>query len=223
MTDGQDPAAPELRRTYDRIAPHFASTREYPWPEVERFLEGRAGSRGIDIGCGNGRHAELLAGKVDLVAGVDVSSGLLQEAMARAADRGFDARFAPIVGDAAALPFPAAGFDLGLYVATLHHLRPRTRRVRSLSELARVLAPDARALVSAWSTAHDRFDDDNGFDTTIDWTLPDGTIVPRFYHIYDPTEFRADLDESALRPLDAFVSSGNCYAVVTPAGTVSDE
>jgi SAM-dependent methyltransferase len=108
--------------------------------------------------------------------------------------------------------------DLAVYVATLHHLRPRAARVASLDELARVLAPGGRALVSAWSTVHDRFDAEAGFDTEVDWTLPGGETVPRYYHIYDPDQFTADLATSDCRVVESFVSSGNCYAVVGPAG-----
>ena len=68
--------------------------------------------------------------------------------------------------------------------------------------------------MSAWSTAHDRFDRAEGFDTTVDWTLPGGETVPRFYHVYDPDEFRADIAASDLTAEDVFLSSGNCYAVV---------
>jgi ubiquinone/menaquinone biosynthesis C-methylase UbiE len=204
-----------VRQTYDRIADHFAATREYPWPEVESFLDDHAdGGRGLDLGCGNGRHAEAMADRgVDVVA-LDASRGLLNQAVERARTGGFAAAF--VQGDAGSLPFDADSFDVAVYVATLHHLRPRASRVASLSELARVLAPDGRALVSAWSTAHDRFDADEGFDTTVDWTLPGGERVPRYYHIYDPDEFRADLADSALRAVDVVVSSGNCYAVVGP-------
>lgn len=202
------------QETYDRIAAHFAATREYAWPEVEAFVDewddGR--QRGLDLGCGNGRHAELLAEYVDSVVGFDVSRGLLAEARNRARDRGFDIDL--VHGDAAHLPFTAESFDLAVYVATLHHLRPRGARVGSLSELARVLTADGRAVVSAWSTEHDAFDADAGFDTTVDWTLPGGETVPRYYHIYDPDEFRVDLDASDLAVVETFVSSGNCYAVV---------
>jgi len=71
--------------------------------------------------------------------------------------------------------------------------------------------------VSAWSTAHDRFDAEDGFDTTVDWTLPGGETVPRFYHIYAPAEFEADVADSDLEPVDFEVSSGNCYATVRAA------
>ncbi|MCL7418635.1 MAG: class I SAM-dependent methyltransferase, partial [Halalkalicoccus sp.] len=201
-----------VRETYDRIAAHFASTREHPWPEVETFLEERKGALGLDIGCANGRHAELLAARSDRVLGVDVSRGLLREARERARSRGYALDL--VEGDAATLPIRSDRVDIAVYVATIHHLRDRETRVRSLDELARVLAPDGRALVSAWSTAHDRFDSEAGFDTTIEWTLPGGETVPRFYHIYAPEELRTEIADSALA-LEVFeVSSGNCYATV---------
>ena len=200
--------------TYDRIADHFAATREYAWPEVTAFLEDRTADRALDVGCGNGRHTEHLAECADLAVGIDLSRGLLDTAVARAHDRGFADAAAFVHGDAAQLPIATASVDLATYVATLHHLSPRATRVASLSELARVLRPDGIALVSVWSTAHDRFDRETGFDTTVDWTLPGGETVPRYYHIYDPDEFAADLDASDLAVADISVSSGNCYAVV---------
>ena len=54
------PADRWVRDTYDRIGAHFARTRPEPWEEVRRFLEGRSGDLGLDVGVGNGRHAELL-------------------------------------------------------------------------------------------------------------------------------------------------------------------
>lgn len=203
-----------VRRTYDRIAAHFAATREHPWPEVREFLDGRDGDVGLDVGCGNGRHAALLADRTDRVVGVDLSRGLLAVAADRAVDRGFAASW--VLGDAATLPVRDGRVDLGVYVATLHHLPDRQLRVRSLDELARVLVPGGRALVSAWSTTHDRFDRDAGFDADLDWTLPDGEVVGRYYHVYDPVEFDADLARSDLSVVRSFTSSGNCYAVVGP-------
>ncbi|QKY15505.1 class I SAM-dependent methyltransferase [Halorubrum sp. CBA1229] len=201
--------------TYDRIAAHFAKTREYAWPEVESFLAGRSATRALDVGCGNGRHAELLAEHAASVVGVDLSRELLREAATRARERGFDEAVDLVHGDAAALPVADDAVGLATYVATLHHLSPRAARVGSLDELARVLAPGGAALVSAWSTAHDRFDREEGFDTTVDWTLPGGETVPRYYHIYSPEEFETDLEESALDVVEFDVSSGNCYATVT--------
>jgi SAM-dependent methyltransferase len=240
-----EPTDAPVKRTYDRIADHFAATRAAPWPEVTAFLRpdagdavtrldgdaadalvggaiparesvrggGPAGSSGVglDLGCGNGRHTDPLSSVVDRVVGVDVSAELLRTARAR------DGPHPELVqADAASLPLRTDSVAVGVYVATLHHLRPRSRRVASLSELSRVLADGGRAIVSAWSTAHDRFDADSGFDTTVPWTLPDGATLPRFYHIYDPAEFAVDLRDSDLATVATAVSSGNCYAVVGP-------
>jgi ubiquinone/menaquinone biosynthesis C-methylase UbiE len=213
---GDHRSAERVRDVYDDIADHFSKTREYAWPEVEAFLDGIDGERGVDVGCGNGRHTELLAAHVDTAVGLDVSGGLLASARERMAERGWTG--ALVQGDAAALPFAPDTFDVGIYVATLHHLPSREARRRSLDELARVLRDGGRALVSAWSTAHDRFDAsadaESGFDTTVDWTLPGGETVPRFYHIYAPAEFDADLAASDLTVVDSRISSGNCYAEV---------
>ncbi len=88
-----------------------------------------------------------------------------------------------------------------------------------MDELARILTSDGVAIISAWSVSHNRFDAEVGFDTTIDWTLPDGEVVPRFYHIYDLEEFRADLNASQLAINSTYEASGNCYAQVGSART----
>ena len=202
----------DVRDTYDRIAPHFARTRPEPWPEVVSFLEGRAGDVGLDVGVGNGRHAELLAGACRRVYGLDVSRAALNQARRRSREHGFDLSL--VLGEATRLPLLDGTVDLGVYVATLHHLPTRALRVASLDELARVLTPRGRAIVSAWSVTHDRFDAESGHDRTVDWTLPDGEVVERFYHVYDLAEFDRDVAESALGPVSTFESGGNCYAVV---------
>ena len=198
---------------YDDIASHFSKTRAYPWPEVEEFVAGRTGEVGLDIGCGNGRHAALLADVAETVVALDVSRELLFEARERMVVD--DWRGALVQGTAAGLPLAEGSVDVATYVATLHHLPDREQRVESLRELGRVLTDGGCALVSAWSTAHDRFEDrDDGFDTTIDWTLPGGETVPRFYHIYAPAEFDRDLAAAGLDVACSSLSSGNCYAEV---------
>jgi ubiquinone/menaquinone biosynthesis C-methylase UbiE len=202
----------EVRSTYDRIAEHFARTRPEPWEEVADFLDDRTGAVGLDVGVGNGRHAELLAGSCRRVVGLDLSGAALAQASRRSRERRFD--LALVHGDATALPLRTGTVDLAVYVATVHHLSTRSLRIESLGELARVLSPAGCAIVSAWCVTHDRFDTEVGFDTSVDWTLPDGEVVERFYHVYDPAEFERDLAATRLAVERSFVSYGNCYAVV---------
>ncbi|MFC5973077.1 class I SAM-dependent methyltransferase [Halomarina salina] len=215
--DGTDRSS--VRETYDRIAEHFSQTREHPWPEVREFCESAStpddSGTALDLGCGNGRHAELLAERVDRVVGVDASTELLRVARDRAVDRGYSDALSLVAGDAARIPLAADSADLGVYVAALHHLPTRESRRASLDDLARVLVPGGRALVSVWAVTHSKFDRESGFDTTVDWTLPGGETVGRFYHVYDLAEFEADCAASALGVERIYESEGNCYAVVT--------
>ena len=223
----------EVRTTYDRIAAHFSATREHAWPEVRAFVEearpgeggdgaersgaGASGDRietALDLGCGNGRHAELLAGRAARVVGADLSGELLAVARERAAERGYADSLALVQADAGTLPLADGVVDLATYVATVHHLPTRQARVDSLDELTRVLAAGGRALVSAWNVTHSKFDATEGFDTTVDWTLPGGETVGRFYHVYDLAEFERDLRASALAVDRVYEREGNCYARV---------
>jgi len=213
-------AADTVQAVYDRIADHFASTRAYAWPEVESFVTAVADNggldRALDVGCGNGRHTELLAEHGADAVGLDVSRGLLSTAAARQDEHSFAADL--LQGDAAHLPFADDTFSAAIYVATLHHLRPESTRRKSLAELGRVLQPGGLAVVSAWSTAHDRFNAETAIDTTVEWTLPGDKTVDRYYHIYDPDSFRTALAAvDSIDPLSVTVSSGNCYAIVTTA------
>jgi ubiquinone/menaquinone biosynthesis C-methylase UbiE len=208
-----EPTRRAVRETYDEIGTHFSKTRAYPWPEVESFVDGVADADlAVDLGCGNGRHAVELARVADRVVCLDASRTLLVAARDRTADVATPVDL--VQGDVSRLPLADNVVDLAVYVATLHHLPTRSLRIESLNELARVLTADGRALVSAWSTEHDTFDATEGFDTTVDWTLPGGETVPRFYHVYDPEEFARDLSASTLRVTDTRVVSGNCYADV---------
>lgn len=208
---GEPPSRPGVRRTYDRIAPHFSETRAHAWPEVEEFVRAReAATCVIDVGCGNGRHVPVLTRAADVVLGIDFSRALLAEAIEHAGG----GRTAWLLGDAVELPVRTDVVDLALYVATLHHVPRRRDRIASLDELARVLAPGGHALVSVWSVSADRFEFDRARDVRLPWILPDGRELRRYYHIYDRAAIRGELDASDLVVDELRESSGNWYASV---------
>ncbi|MFP4591447.1 MAG: class I SAM-dependent methyltransferase [Halobacteriales archaeon] len=204
---------PAVRATFERIAAHFDATRRRPWPAVEAFLgSAPRGACGLDLGCGNGRHLRPLSATVERAVGVDVSRAMLGHARTNAP--GVDL----LEGSALAVPLRSGAVDVALYVATLHHLPDRRRRVASLDELARVLAADGVGLISVWSVHHERFDDlETATATTVDWTLPDGTVVPRFYHLYDRETLDAELAASDLAVERRWAEAGNLYARVRGA------
>ena len=100
----------------------------------------------LDLGCSNGAHALVAARRVRGVVGVDYDRAALGVAAdsARRAGRGNLHLLAVDVTER--LPFRDASFDAVLFLDVIEHLEPR-RHV--LGEIARVLRPDGRLLVSA--------------------------------------------------------------------------
>jgi alkylated DNA repair protein alkB family protein 8 len=57
-----------------------------------------------------------------------------------------------LVADALQLPYRLCSCDGVLCIAVLHHISSRRRRVRLLQQLAALLAPGGKALVTVWAT-----------------------------------------------------------------------
>jgi SAM-dependent methyltransferase len=94
------------------------------------------GGRVLDVPCGTGRHAELLAAQGFTVAGLDISERVLE--VARAAVPGADFR----QGDMRELPWGDASFDglINLWTA-FGYFETEAENERVMTEFARVLAP----------------------------------------------------------------------------------
>jgi SAM-dependent methyltransferase len=97
------------------------------------------GRRTLDLCCGEGRLARDLAARGHRVVGLDASPTLLE--FAREADPEGDY----VLGDATALPFEDASFDL---VVVYNALMDVEDMAGAVAEAARVLAPEGRLCVS---------------------------------------------------------------------------
>ena len=97
-----------------------------------------AGRRVLDVGCGTGRLAALLAGAGAEVVGVDLSPAMLAVAAQRAPGR-------LACADAARLPLPDASVDAAVTVATLEFTHDPAA---VLAEMARVVRPGGRVVAA---------------------------------------------------------------------------
>jgi 2-polyprenyl-6-hydroxyphenyl methylase/3-demethylubiquinone-9 3-methyltransferase len=121
---------------FDALRARFRAGLEegdYRFAAVRRALGPVEGLRLLDLGCGKGRFAARLAREGAEVVGLDRSPGMLAEA----------AGLARVLGTAARLPFPDAGFDGVLAVEVLQHL-PARGLDRAIAEACRVLRPGGR-------------------------------------------------------------------------------
>jgi SAM-dependent methyltransferase len=103
------------------------------------------GERVIDVGCGTGNAALLAAARGARVIGVDPASRLLEVAREQAAARGLDAKFA--AGNAAEMPLDDESADR---VVSVFGVIFAPDPAAAAAELARVIAPSGRIVLSAW-------------------------------------------------------------------------
>jgi SAM-dependent methyltransferase len=120
-----------------------------PAAKLVKFAEVTAGQRVLDVACGTGVVAITAARAGGKVSGLDLTPKLLERARENAAIAGVDVDF--VEGDAEALPYPDASFDVVLSQYG-HMFAPRpTIAVR---EMLRVLKPGGRVAFSTWPPEH---------------------------------------------------------------------
>jgi len=109
------------------------------------WLAPKPGLRWVDVGCGNGAFSELIVERCAPaeVQGVDPSEGQLAFARKRPAAR--LAKFQQ--GDAMALPFPDAGFDIAVMALVIFFV---PNPAKGLSEMVRVVKAGGTIAAYAW-------------------------------------------------------------------------
>jgi ubiquinone/menaquinone biosynthesis C-methylase UbiE len=109
-------------------------------------LDVSAGCQMLDVACGSGQVALWAARDGVRVTGVDIAPNLIARAQARARAEGLNARF--VAGDAEALPFEAASFDV---VTSLFGAMFAPRPEVVARELLRVCSPGGTIAMGNWT------------------------------------------------------------------------
>lgn len=130
-----------IAERYDFITPVLSYGQDRRWKHrVVDLAQVVRGERALDLACGTGDLAYLVAARGAAVVGVDLTPRMLQLAQAKARVEE-TTRIGWIVGDMIALPFPSGAFAL---VTTSYGLRNVPDLDLAIREAARVLAPGGR-------------------------------------------------------------------------------
>lgn len=127
--------------------------REPVLREVIQALQLPPGSRGLDIGCGIGLQAMLLAqaaGPGSQVAGLDLAPPVLAYGRNLVEAAGLGERIHFFAGDMHRLPFGDAAFDWAWSADCVGY--PVGDLLPALQEMARVVRPGGRLAILAWSS-----------------------------------------------------------------------
>lgn len=132
-----------VARRYDLTNDVMSLWQVHMWRRVTRSAVGaRPGTRVLDLAAGTGTSSvEYAADGADVVA-CDFSTGMVAEGKARHPEIEF------VAGDAMALPFADASFDV---VTISYGLRNVQDTVRALSEMLRVTRPGGRIVIAEFS------------------------------------------------------------------------
>jgi ubiquinone/menaquinone biosynthesis C-methylase UbiE len=199
----------ESEEIWDAIAQSFDLTRRKPWKQCIEFIKNFNKNDLIaDLCCGNGRHLLYSADYCKKVIGLDISKELLGIVKGKIYKRKIY-NIDLLHSDVTNLSIKDDKIDAVLYIASLHNIKGREKRIQSLRELRRILKNDGMALISVWSKWQDRFrkifikkffinlGKEEFGDINILWKQH-GLNIPRFYHLYGKKEFIKDLNKANL-------------------------
>lgn len=172
----------------DYIVVYRHRNRENAAREVGAMMEWmniRAGSRVLDVGCGTGRHAMALRKLGYEVTGLDLSEVLLSEA--RCSDSGGNVAW--IRGDMRCLPFEEGTFDATVnWFTSFGYFVECRDNLSVLGEMERVLKPGGRYLIDFLNPSYvlrhlvpqsERVDETTGLHITEKRTIEDDFVVKK--------------------------------------------
>jgi ubiquinone/menaquinone biosynthesis C-methylase UbiE len=135
-------------RFYDLSAPLlFAGTRRRSYRQLLLASGVQSGDRVLDVGCGPGYFARMLAqtvGSHGSVVGIDAAPEMIEYANRKARSLP-NCRFQS--GAAESLAFPDASYDVVVSSLMMHHI-PDELRLQAVREMRRVLSPGGRLLLA---------------------------------------------------------------------------
>ena len=190
-----------VKNVYEKIAPHFDSTRVYKWSWVNEFLEKLdKNSLVYDIGCGNGRNMNY--NNLNFI-GIDNCENFIKICNKK--------KLNVVMSNITEIPFKSNSADAILCIAVLHHLSSNENRIKALLELKRIVKPTGKILLSVWSInqpAKTKKSFNNYGNNIVLWNNY-GKIYERYYYIFKLEEIKKLITLCGLEIVKSEFNCGN--------------
>ena len=199
---------------YDKIAEHFSNTRVIIWPKVNEFISSfNQNSKILDIGCGNGKN---MGTREDCeYIGIDKCSGLLNHSKKQK-----NCKYSE--GDCLNINYDNDIFDYVMSIAVIHHLSKEEDRLKSISEILRVLKKNGRALIYVWAYEQPKFKNEETQDVFVKWQLQkkftEDNIeleYKRYYHLFKKNELEELINKTEnVKIIESGNQCNNWYSII---------
>jgi len=165
-------------KVWNNIAQEWYEFKTKPAQHTLEFLEKKTGNV-LDLGSGAGRHLmKIKNGRMYLV---DFSKQMIKFAKKRATQKNIDAEF--YIAPLTKLPFQDNFFDSAIVISSLHCIKGKTNRKKTIKELFRVLKPGAEAEITVWNKNSKRFKN-SPKERYVKWRDKGA----RYYYLFDEKE-----------------------------------
>ena len=166
------------KQVWDNIAKEWYEFKTKPTEHTIKFLKNKTG-KVLDLGSGAGRHLmKIKNGKMYLV---DFSKEMIKFAKQKAKEKNIKAEF--FVSELTKLPFKDNYFDSAICMSTLHCVKEKQNREKTVRELVRVLKTGAQAEIGVWNKDSKRFKN-SPKEKLVGWR----NKGKRYYYLYDEKE-----------------------------------
>ena len=213
----------EVETDYDTISKHFSHTRMNQWYEVDYLVNQyvQPGQTVLDLGCGNGRVADLVTQIKGLYLGMDVSEKLIE--IARQLHPGLDFR----VGNMMQTGFEDKAFHHVMLIASFHHIPSHDLRLKMLLEAKRIVKDDGYITMTNWNLHQWRYvpmrtafnfkgliqrHKMDWNDVRIPWYDQEKHLLAkRYYHAFTPAEMKRLGKKAGLRMADQYFEKNGLH------------
>lgn len=175
-------------KIWDKISEDWSKFRNRTPDEVNYFLKKQKGKI-LDLGCGSGRN--FIKNKKIIYYGVDFSKKMLDLAKIKINKLKIKAKL--FKSSTEKLPFKNEFFDSAIFISTLHCVKGKKNRNKTIKELYRVLKKNSNLMISVWDKeANKKLFKKIGKEGYTYWNI-NHKKLKRYTYLYDKEELFNDL------------------------------